>query len=108
MFVNKLLLAFVFYNNGKIIKTAYQASDLEAVNEIDNYAKVFLSYMVQKAVLQIHSGFCIGVLTQKPKVCAMKQQTKTAAAKFKVRISVSPAAKPGRNRRSRSIFALLK
>ena len=61
MFVNKLLLAFVFYNNGKIIKAAYKASDLEAVNEVDNYAKVFLSNMVQKAVLQIHSGFCIGV-----------------------------------------------
>ena len=64
MFINKLLLAFVFYNNGKIIKAAYQASDLEAVNEVDNYAKVFLSYMVQKAVLQIHSGFCIGIKKQ--------------------------------------------
>lgn len=38
----------------------------------------------------------------------MKQQTKTVAAEFKELIFGSPAAKPGRNRRSHSIFALLK
>ena len=39
------------------------------------------------------------------KVCAVRRRTKTAAAKFKVIYFWSPAAQPGRNRRSRSIFA---
>ena len=46
MLINKLLLAFVFYNNGKIIKPTHQPPDLETVHKVNNYAKVFLSDMV--------------------------------------------------------------
>ena len=61
MFVNKLLLAFVFYNNGKIIKAAYQASDLEAVNEVDNYATPRFSFLTwfKKLSCKFIAGFAL-------------------------------------------------
>ena len=46
MLVHKLLLAFVFNNNGKIVKASYQATNLEAIHQIDNNTQVFLTNMV--------------------------------------------------------------